>query len=256
MQLFLLRIQGRTLVIYFTTHLIISRRKEGNVALILWSVVVGFGFWFLVTVVWGAGWTAGSLLESCRSLLQLHIPPFWCCHSAHCMCQVSQPKPTPIVMLLADQLMDPWWFLNPMWFNSCFNYNSNMSFWACSQSLNSCIAKHYMYHNGHQQLWGFVFPPLSGFCSNIFLLNDHLDKREWTYIFGACCMLTVLVPTFRNYRLWSFFGLVMISYTAWYMTIAALAHGQVGNTLANHPLNIYESLLKTFTTFFCFVPAS
>jgi hypothetical protein len=95
-----------------------------------------------------------------------------------------------------------------------------------------------------------------GFCSNIFLLNDHLDKREWTYIFGACCMLTVLVPTFRNYRLWSFFGLVMISYTAWYMTIAALAHGQVGNTLANHPLNIYESLLKTFTTFFCFVPAS
>jgi hypothetical protein len=26
-------------------------RKEGNVALILCSVVVGFGFWFLVTVV-------------------------------------------------------------------------------------------------------------------------------------------------------------------------------------------------------------
>jgi auxin influx carrier (AUX1 LAX family) len=67
-------------------------------------------------------------------------------------------------------------------------------------------------------------------ASNIFLLNDHLDKREWTYIFGACCMVTVLVPSFRNYRLWSFFGLIMISYTAWYMTIAALAHGQVATT--------------------------
>jgi auxin influx carrier (AUX1 LAX family) len=67
-------------------------------------------------------------------------------------------------------------------------------------------------------------------CSNIFLLNDHLDKREWTYIFGACCMVTVLVPSFHNYRLWSFFGLIMISYTAWYMTIAALAHGQVATT--------------------------
>ncbi|CAM6025434.1 unnamed protein product [Sphagnum balticum] len=72
-------------------------------------------------------------------------------------------------------------------------------------------------------------------ASNIYLLNDHLDKREWTYIFGACCMLTVLVPTFRNYRLWSFFGLVMISYTAWYMTIAALAHGQIPNVVHSAP---------------------
>jgi auxin influx carrier (AUX1 LAX family) len=72
-------------------------------------------------------------------------------------------------------------------------------------------------------------------ASNIFLLNDHLDKREWTYIFGACCMVTVLVPSFHNYRLWSFFGLIMISYTAWYMTIAALAHGQIPNVVHSAP---------------------
>ena len=54
-----------------------------------------------------------------------------------------------------------------------------------------------------------------------------MNKREWTYIFGSLCLLTTLVPSFRNYRLWSFFGLVMISYTAWYMTIGALVHGQV-----------------------------
>lgn len=72
-------------------------------------------------------------------------------------------------------------------------------------------------------------------ASNIFLINDHLNKREWTYIFGACCMLTVLVPSFRNYRLWSFFGLIMISYTAWYMTIAAIAHGQIADVVHSAP---------------------
>ena len=63
--------------------------------------------------------------------------------------------------------------------------------------------------------------------SNIYYINDHLDKRTWTYIFGACCSLTVFIPSFHNYRIWSFLGLAMTTYTAWYMTIAALAHGQV-----------------------------
>lgn len=63
--------------------------------------------------------------------------------------------------------------------------------------------------------------------SNIYYINDHLDKRTWTYIFGACCSLTVFIPSFHNYRVWSFLGLGMTTYTAWYLTIAALAHGQV-----------------------------
>ncbi|KAJ6337444.1 hypothetical protein OIU76_007175 [Salix suchowensis] len=64
-------------------------------------------------------------------------------------------------------------------------------------------------------------------ASNIYYINDNLDKRTWTYIFGACCATTVFVPSFHNYRIWSFLGLVMTSYTAWYMTIASLIHGQI-----------------------------
>lgn len=63
--------------------------------------------------------------------------------------------------------------------------------------------------------------------SNIYYINDKLDKRTWTYIFGACCATTVFIPSFHNYRIWSFLGLGMTTYTAWYLTVAALAHGQV-----------------------------
>ncbi|RZC62560.1 hypothetical protein C5167_024330 [Papaver somniferum] len=63
-------------------------------------------------------------------------------------------------------------------------------------------------------------------ASNIYYINDNLDKRTWTYIFGACCATTVFVPSFHNYRVWSFLGLVMTTYTAWYLTIASLLHGQ------------------------------
>ena len=73
---------------------------------------------------------------------------------------------------------------------------------------------------------GFVW-----FNSNIYYINDHLDKRTWTYIFGACCATTVFIPSFHNYRIWSFLGLGMTTYTAWYLTIAALVHGQVDTLL-------------------------
>ncbi|KAK1668318.1 hypothetical protein QYE76_056477 [Lolium multiflorum] len=64
-------------------------------------------------------------------------------------------------------------------------------------------------------------------ASNIYYINDRLDKRTWTYIFGACCATTVFIPSFHNYRIWSFLGLGMTTYTAWYLTIAALVNGQV-----------------------------
>ncbi|KAF2291437.1 hypothetical protein GH714_024088 [Hevea brasiliensis] len=69
-------------------------------------------------------------------------------------------------------------------------------------------------------------------ASNIYYINDNLDKRTWTYIFGACCATTVFIPSFHNYRIWSFFGLMMTTYTAWYLTIASLIHGQ-GNYACN-----------------------
>ncbi|CAI0395525.1 unnamed protein product [Linum tenue] len=64
-------------------------------------------------------------------------------------------------------------------------------------------------------------------ASNIYYINDSLDKRTWTYIFGACCATTVFIPSFHNYRIWSFLGLIMTTYTAWYLTIASLTLGQV-----------------------------
>ncbi|GFY83747.1 like AUXIN RESISTANT 1 [Actinidia rufa] len=75
-------------------------------------------------------------------------------------------------------------------------------------------------------------------ASNIYYINDNLDKRTWTYIFGACCATTVFIPSFHNYRIWSFLGLGMTTYTAWYMTIAALIHGQVDNVEHSAPTKL------------------
>ncbi|CAL0315758.1 unnamed protein product [Lupinus luteus] len=72
-------------------------------------------------------------------------------------------------------------------------------------------------------------------ASNIYYINDHLDKRTWTYIFGACCATTVLIPSLHNYRVWSFLGLGMTTYTAWYLTIAAIIHGKVENVKHTGP---------------------
>ncbi|CAM6087530.1 unnamed protein product [Calypogeia fissa] len=74
-------------------------------------------------------------------------------------------------------------------------------------------------------------------ASNIYLINDSIDKRTWTYIFGAICMLTTLVPSFHNFRIWSFFGLIMITYTGWYMTIGSLVNGQIQDVAHSGPTN-------------------
>ncbi|KAL6291072.1 hypothetical protein ACE6H2_008582 [Prunus campanulata] len=83
-------------------------------------------------------------------------------------------------------------------------------------------------------LFGSVIQ-LIGCASNIYYINDNLDKRTWTYIFGACCATTVFIPSFHNYRIWSFLGLGMTTYTAWYMTIAAIVHGQVEGVTHSGP---------------------
>ncbi|MBA0726629.1 hypothetical protein Golax_002445 [Gossypium laxum] len=72
-------------------------------------------------------------------------------------------------------------------------------------------------------------------ASNIYYINDKLDKRTWTYIFGACCATTVFIPSFHNYRIWSFLGLGMTTYTAWYLAIAAFVHGQVDGVTHSGP---------------------
>ncbi|WOL05931.1 hypothetical protein Cni_G14662 [Canna indica] len=75
-------------------------------------------------------------------------------------------------------------------------------------------------------------------ASNIYYINDKLDKRTWTYIFGACCATTVFIPSFHNYRIWSFLGLLMTTYTAWYLTVASLLHGQVEGVKHSGPAKL------------------
>ncbi len=75
-------------------------------------------------------------------------------------------------------------------------------------------------------------------ASNIYYINDKLDKRTWTYIFGACCATTVFIPSFHNYRIWSFLGLGMTTYTAWYLAIAALVHKQVDGVTHSAPTKL------------------
>uniref|UniRef100_A0A0D9XPH4 Amino acid transporter transmembrane domain-containing protein n=1 Tax=Leersia perrieri TaxID=77586 RepID=A0A0D9XPH4_9ORYZ len=96
--------------------------------------------------------------------------------------------------------------------------------------LDGLLGRHWrnagLFFNCTFLLFGSVIQ-LIACASNIYYINDSLDKRTWTYVFGACCATTVFVPSFRNYRVWSFLGLVMTSYTAWYLTIAALVNGKV-----------------------------
>ncbi|KAG7032783.1 Auxin transporter-like protein 3, partial [Cucurbita argyrosperma subsp. argyrosperma] len=95
--------------------------------------------------------------------------------------------------------------------------------------LDGLLGKHWrnagLFFNCTFLLFGSVIQ-LIACASNIYYINDNLDKRTWTYIFGACCATTVFIPSFHNYRIWSFLGLMMTTYTAWYMTIASLVHGQ------------------------------
>ncbi|KAG0549819.1 hypothetical protein BDA96_01G287300 [Sorghum bicolor] len=86
-------------------------------------------------------------------------------------------------------------------------------------------------------LFGSVIQ-LIGCASNIYYVNDRLDKRTWTYVFGACCATTVFIPSFHNYRVWSFLGLVMTTYTAWYIAVASLVHGQVQGVQHSGPTRI------------------
>ncbi|MQL96324.1 hypothetical protein Taro_028997 [Colocasia esculenta] len=95
--------------------------------------------------------------------------------------------------------------------------------------LDGLLGKHWrnlgLFFNCTFLLFGSVIQ-LIACASNIYYINDNFDKRTWTYIFGACCATTVFVPSFHNYRIWSFLGLMMTTYTAWYLAIAALMHGQ------------------------------
>ncbi|XP_048596721.1 uncharacterized protein LOC106452299 [Brassica napus] len=81
-----------------------------------------------------------------------------------------------------------------------------------------------------------------GMSATYIYINDNLDKRTWTYIFGACCATTVFIHSFHNYRVWSFLGLLMTTYTAWYLTNASILHGQRNNACDVEAAEVYVYL--------------
>ncbi|KAJ7521868.1 hypothetical protein O6H91_19G072200 [Diphasiastrum complanatum] len=88
--------------------------------------------------------------------------------------------------------------------------------------------------------------------STVYYINQGLPKRTWTIIFGACCMSTIFVPTAHNLRVFSFFGILMTSYTAWYMTIASVAHGQVPNVKLSGAKNLEQYFTGATNLLFAF----
>lgn len=125
-----------------------------------------------------------------------------------------------------DGLLGPYWKALGLFFNCTFLlFGSVIQLIACAR-YGSVLLCSLIYTYRQTQL-----TKRQTAHSNIYYINDHLDKRTWTYIFGACCATTVFVPSFHNYRIWSFLGLAMTTYTAWYLTIAALVHGRVSGLI-------------------------
>ncbi|XP_024514857.1 auxin transporter-like protein 3 isoform X1 [Selaginella moellendorffii] len=78
-------------------------------------------------------------------------------------------------------------------------------------------------------------------CSNVaYTVNDNLDKRTWTFVFGAIFSLPILFPSAHNYRVWSFLGVVTIIFDSAYMTIATLFDRKAGNVSHSSPRSSQE----------------
>lgn len=89
-------------------------------------------------------------------------------------------------------------------------------------------------------------------ASNAYYLNSNYNKREWALIFGGISMLTVLLPSFHNFRIWSIIGVVTTTYTAWYMVIAGLLHGQTANVKHSAPASMEQFFTGTTNILFAF----
>lgn len=100
----------------------------------------------------------------------------------------------------------------------CFSF----LFWIRSSLLSMCL----IYQ-------GIVNIKISvTFMQQIFVRLDYdrlyLDKWTWTCIVGTCCITSVLISSLPNYRIRSFLGFIVTTYTPSYshayLTIASLCH--------------------------------
>ena len=81
--------------------------------------------------------------------------------------------------------------------------------------------------------------------SNLYLLDFGLDKRTLSVITGGIMSLVCFIPTYREYRVFTFFGLIATTYTAWYMVTASVIEGPAPDVKYEGPTS-----LKMFFTCF------
>lgn len=89
-------------------------------------------------------------------------------------------------------------------------------------------------------------------ASNAYYLNSKYNKREWAIIFGGISILTCLLPSFHNFRVWSIMGVVTTTYTAWYMLIAGLLHGKIPDVKHSAPQDMEKFFTGTTNILFAF----
>ncbi|XP_058084118.1 auxin transporter-like protein 2, partial [Magnolia sinica] len=93
---------------------------------------------------------------------------------------------------------------------------------------------------------------LIGCSSHVYYMNSNWNKRQWLYLFGALAIPTVLLPSFHNFRVASFLGIVTTSITSAYMTVAAIQHGQIANVKHQGPENMVDFFTGATNILFTF----
>lgn len=65
-----------------------------------------------------------------------------------------------------------------------------------------------------------------------------MSCRDFTFVFGAIATLMVLVPGFRNMRIFVFLALIGTTYTSWYMMAVSWSHGLEAAAASRPPLGL------------------
>ncbi|KAL0034791.1 hypothetical protein WJX77_007387 [Trebouxia sp. C0004] len=86
-------------------------------------------------------------------------------------------------------------------------------------------------------LLGLAVVQIIACASDAYYLYDGVNKRTWAIVWGLVSLLTVLLPSFQNYRAFSFLGLVATTFTAWYMMGTAVHEGQQPGVTHSGPLD-------------------
>lgn len=72
---------------------------------------------------------------------------------------------------------------------------------------------------------GSCLPQIVASSSNVYRINENINKRDWAIIFGGIMTSLSFVPSFRNMRIFAIYALIGTTFTAWYMTGTSIANG-------------------------------